>query len=167
MERNSHSTFEELEIYQIAAEFRRAMYQVAKRLPNFENFALANQIRRAGISLTNNIAEGHGRFYYLEQIKFMLQSRGSLQELIDDLNICEDEHYLPTEEITLLKEKGWRVRKLIDGYIRYLRAQKAASVREDSGTYPNRDADDLTNLDLTNPDLTNLDLTNLDLTNPE
>jgi len=59
-------------------------------------------------------------------------------------------NYLPTEEITLLKEKGWRVRRLIDGYIRYLRAQKAASVREDSGTYANRDANDLTNPDLTN-----------------
>ena len=101
------------------------MYEAVKRLPDFEKFALANQIRRAAVSLTNNIAEGHGRFHYLEQIKFMLQARGSLQELIDDLNVCEDEHYLAPEETARLKEDGWRVRQLIDGYNRYLRDRKA------------------------------------------
>ena len=66
------------------------MYRVAKRLPDEEKFALANQVRRAAVSLTNNIAEGHGRFHFLEQIKFMLQARGSLEELLDDLNVCEE-----------------------------------------------------------------------------
>jgi hypothetical protein len=37
------------------------------------------------VSLTNKIAESHGRFHFLEQIKFMLQARGSLDELVDDL----------------------------------------------------------------------------------
>ncbi len=145
-----YATFEDLEVYQVAREFRRAMYRVTKRLPDFEEFALASQIRRAAVSLTNNIAEGHGRFHYPDQIKFMLQSRGSLQELIDDMNVCEDERYLPTEEIASLKESGWRVRQLIDGYIRYLRDQKAGSVREASAIYSVSDADDLSNLDLAN-----------------
>src|SRR5918996_3038262 len=87
-------TFEDLEVYQIAREFRKAMYRVARRLPEEEKYALASQVRRAAVSLTNNIAEGHGRFHYLEQIKFMLQARGSLEELLDDLNVCEDEEYL-------------------------------------------------------------------------
>ena len=71
------------------------MYRVAKRLPKKEKFGLTSQIRRAAVSLTNNIAEGHGRFHFLEQIKFMFQSRGSLEESLDDLNVCEDEAYLP------------------------------------------------------------------------
>jgi len=115
------------------------MYRVAKHLPESEKFGLASQIRRAAVSLTNNIAEGHGRYHYLEQIKFMLQSRGSLEELIDDLNVCADENYLPEIEIAPLKENGWRVRQLIDGYIRYLRQQKnsegASSVQETSRIY--------------------------------
>jgi len=85
-----------------------------------------SQVRRAALSLTNNIAEGHGRFHYLDQIKFTLQSRGSLEELIDDLNACQDEQYVATEQIASLKAEGWRVRQLIDGYIRYLRQQKNA-----------------------------------------
>jgi len=145
------STFEEIEVYQVAREFRKAMYRVAKQLPESEKFGLASQIRRAAVSLTNNIAEGHGRYHYLEQIKFMLQSRGSLEELIDDLNICVDENYLPEVEIAPLKENGWRVRQLIDGYVRYLRSRKAANaVGECSPPYGNVDTDHLTSRDLTN-----------------
>jgi four helix bundle protein len=128
----------------MAREFRKAMYRVTKRLPEIEKFGLASQIRRAAVSLTNNIAEGHGRYHYPDQIKFALHSRGSLQELLDDLNVCEDEQYLPAEQIASLKEDGWRVRQLIDGYIRYLRQQNAGGgklVREDSPLY-DEDIDD-------------------------
>ncbi len=103
------STFEDLEVYQKAREFRKAMYRVARRLPEIEKFGLASQIMRAAVSLTNNIAEGHGRYHYLDQIKFTLHSRGSLEELIDDLNVCTDEQYIPVEEIVTLKEHGWRL----------------------------------------------------------
>src|SRR6266403_2285279 len=105
-EAKRYQTFEDLEVYQVAREFRKAMYRVAKRLPEEEKFALARQIRRAAVSLTNNIAEGHGRFHFLEQIKFMLQARGSLEELLADLNVCEDEAYLPIQEIESLRQEG-------------------------------------------------------------
>jgi four helix bundle protein len=120
-------TFEDLEVYQAAREFRKAMYAVTRRLPSHEKFELASQIRRAAVSLTNNIAEGHGRYHYLEQIKFTLQARGSLEELIDDLNVCDDEHYLPSNEVADLKQHGWRVYQLLNGYIRYLRDRKAGA----------------------------------------
>ena len=140
---NPHSTFEDLDVYQVAREFRKVMYRVAKRLPDIEKFGLAGQVRRAALSLTNNIAEGHGRYHYLDQIKFTLHSRGSLEELIDDLNVCEDEQYLPVKEIASLKQEGWRLRQLIDGYIRYLRDQKNSggfsSVQESSPVYNDTD----------------------------
>jgi four helix bundle protein len=134
------STFEDLDVYQVARNFRKTMYGLARRLPDIEKFGLASQIRRAALSLTNNIAEGHGRYHYLDQIRFTLQSRGSLEELIDDLNACDDEQYLPEKEIASLKQEGWRVRQLIDGYIRYLRQQKnseagASSVQETPTIY--------------------------------
>src|SRR6266480_6011758 len=92
-------TFEDLEVYKAARRFRVTMYAVTRQLPSFEKFEMASQIRRAALSLTNNISEGHGRFHFLDQIKFMLQARGSVQELIDDLNVCEDEEYLCGGEI--------------------------------------------------------------------
>jgi len=69
-----YRTFEDLEVYQVAPDFRKAMYRVARKLPNIEKFELAPQICDAAISLTNNIAEGHRRYHFLDQIKFILQS---------------------------------------------------------------------------------------------
>src|SRR5215216_2184138 len=126
-ETKRYQTFEDLEVYQVAREFRKAMYRVAKKLPQEEKFGLTSEIRRAAVSLTNNIAEGHGRFHFLEQIKFMLQSRGSLEELLDDLNVCEDEAYLPIQEIESVRQEDWRVHKLINGYIRFLRRRASGN----------------------------------------
>ena len=117
-------TFEDLDAYKVAREFRKVMYEVSRRLPDLEKFGLASQIRRAAVSLTNNIAEGHGRFHYLDQIKFMLQSRGSAQELIDDLNVTDDEKYLPSHEVSQLKDKGWHSIRVLNGYLRWLRQRK-------------------------------------------
>jgi four helix bundle protein len=144
-QRGEISTFEDLEVYMVARVFRKAMYRVAKGLPEIEKFGLISQIRRAAVSLTNNIAEGHGRYHYLDQIKFTLHSRGSLEELLDDLNVCADEQYLTSQEIAALKKEGWRLRQLIDGYVRYLRQQSMrssdSSIREDSPPY-DEDVDD-------------------------
>lgn len=120
-------TFEDLEVYKAARTFRKAMYGVARRLPDIEKFGLASQMRRAAVSLTNNLAEGHGRFHFLDQIKFTLIARGSLEELVDDLNVCSDESYLPAGEVADLKTSGWHVLKLINGWLRYLRDQKIGS----------------------------------------
>jgi len=120
----AYRTFEDLEAYKAAREFRIAMYRVAKQLPDFEKFGLASQVRRAAVSLTNNLAEGHGRFHFLDQIKFTLISRGSLEELIDDLNVCADENYVPAGELAALKSAAWHVLKLLNGYLRYLRDRK-------------------------------------------
>lgn len=140
----TYKTFEDLEAYQVAREFRKTMYAVARRLPDFEKFGLASQIRRAAVSLTNNIAEGHGRYHYLEQIKFTLNSRGSLEELIDDVNVCTDESYLPPTETASLKEQGWRLHRLLNGYLRYLRGRKqgeSLGLHESSPAYGITDAD--------------------------
>ncbi len=121
------------------------MYEVARRLPDFEKFGLTSQVRRAALSLTNNIAEGHGRYHFLDQVKFLLQARGSLEELIDDLNVCFDEKYLPPSDIETLKRQGWRVHNVINGYGRYLRQRKAAEksdLKEISPSYQTDEADD-------------------------
>ena len=54
----------------------------------------------------------------------LFNARGSLEELIDDLNVCEDESYLPSVEIESLKQQGWRVHKILNGYMRWLRERK-------------------------------------------
>ena len=92
-------------------------------------FEQGSQIRRAAVSLTNNMAEGHGRFHYPDQIRFFLHSRASLEELVDDLNVCFDEEYLPADEIAKLKDQARGVLILINGYLRYLRSRSSV-IRE-------------------------------------
>ncbi len=70
-------SFEALEVYQKARKFRKSMYAVAKKLPSEEKHNLAPQIMDCARSMTNNIAEGHGRFHFQETMQFFRIARGS------------------------------------------------------------------------------------------
>ena len=119
-----YKSFEELEVYKAAREYRKKIYELIKKLPPEEKYNLSGQMRRAALSLTNNIAEGHGRYHFQENIQFCRISRGSLMELIDDLNICMDEEYLEQAYLSKLKEEGYRINKMLNGYIAYLKKRK-------------------------------------------
>ena len=120
----AYRSFEELEVYKSAREFRKKIYQLIKELPYEEKYNLAGQMRRASLSLTNNIAEGHGRYHFQENIQFCRISRGSLMELIDDLNTCIDEKYFDQSYLEQLKDEGYRINKMLNGYIGYLKKRK-------------------------------------------
>ena len=123
----SYKSFEELVVYKASREFRKKIYILIKGLPPEEKYNLAGQMRRAALSLTNNIAEGHGRFFYQENIQFCRISRGSLMELIDDLNTCMDEKYFENIYLSKLKDEGYQINKLLNGYIGYLKRRKSAN----------------------------------------
>src|ERR1700730_10603906 len=115
---------DDFELYKIAREFRRRAYLVVHQLPPEEKYALANQMRRAAVSVTNNIAEGHGRWHYQENIRFCRISRGSVDELIDDFNTCQDEAYADPAVAGELKAEAYDLIRRINGYIAYLRKTK-------------------------------------------
>jgi four helix bundle protein len=126
MERKIKS-FEDLEVWQFCRELRKRLTKLAKYLPGEEKFRLADQIIRAARSVTNNLAEGYGRFHYQENIQFCRQSRGSLYELIDHLIICLDDDYINNDEFTKYRDDCIRGIQLMNGYIRYLSKQKKES----------------------------------------
>jgi len=119
-----YGSFADLEVYKAAREFRKKIYELIKGLPPDEKYNLGDQIRRASLSLTNNIAEGHGRYHFQENIQFCRIARGSLMELIDDLNTCIDEKYFPLDYLEELKAEGYTVNKMLNGYIAYLEKRK-------------------------------------------
>jgi len=127
-----YGTFEDLEVYKSARKYRKKIYSLAKQLPEYEKYNLANQMQRAAVSLTNGIAEGHGRFHYQENIQFLRQSRGSLKELIDDINVCIDENYADLNRLNKLKEEGYELLKKLNGYIKYLRSCKQVAINNHS-----------------------------------
>ncbi len=115
---------DDFELYKVAREFRKRVYLVVKQLPPEEKYALASQMRRAAVSVTNNIAEGHGRWHYQENIQFCRISRGSIDELIDDFNTCADERYGDQSLIGQLKVEAYDLIRRINSYIAYLRKTK-------------------------------------------
>ena len=115
------SDFEELEIYKLARGLRKKFYRLARNLPDEEKYLLRQQIFDAARSLTNNIAEGRGRYYFQSQVRFIRDSVGSLNELIDDANICLDESYFDEAYLIELKTECYTLRKKLKSYISYLR----------------------------------------------
>ena len=69
------------------------IYQLTAYLPKEEAFVLTPQIRRAALSVPANIAEGFGRYHYLDKAKFYLNARGSLYELKSHLLIAQELGY--------------------------------------------------------------------------
>ena len=117
--------FKDLDVWQVAREFRNEMYKVVRTLPEVERYALGTQIRRAAISATANIAEGFGRFGYQENAQFCRQARGSVFELRDHLTTCADQQYLTAQEGQRLDLKAQRVAQVLNGYLRSTLAMKA------------------------------------------
>lgn len=117
-------SFQDLECWQLCTGLRRTVSELADRFPQEEKFLLMDQVRRASRSITNNIAEGYGRFHFQENIQFCRQSRGSLHELLDHMIIALDEKYITQSEYD--KVAADKCLAVINGYINYLaRAKKA------------------------------------------
>lgn len=115
---------ESFELYNRAREFRKKVYVLIRQLPREERFCLDPQMRRAVVSVTNNIAEGHGRWYYQDNIRFLRMSRGSLGELMDDFNLCIDQNYGNPNLVSELCNDAKQLLRRVNGYIRYLRKSK-------------------------------------------
>jgi len=117
-------SFEDLDVYKLARDFSNKVGKLIKRLPNDE-LNLKGQMRRAKLSVTNNIAEGFGRYHYQENIQFCRHSRGSICELIDDFNECYDNGHIDKDENVQLKNDGYHVIKVLNGYIASIKRQKS------------------------------------------
>lgn len=125
-ERVVGQSFEELYVYRLARDFRKSMTDLAKRLPADERFNLSIQMRKAALSVTNNIAEGMGRYHYQENIQFCRQSRGSITELIDDLNACFDEGYIDQATCEEHKKRAYELIKVLNSYVASQKRRKSS-----------------------------------------
>lgn len=120
-------TFEDLEVWKKAREVRLFVQNMVKKFPPEEKYALANQIRRSSRSITNNIAEGYGRFFYQENIQFCRISRGSLAETLDHMIVAFDEEYILESELAEYRALHDDCLKLLNGYINYLQKVKSGA----------------------------------------
>ena len=77
---NESKSFKDLECWQRAHEFVKAVYQVTKRFPEDERYGLTSQFRRAAVSIAANICEGYRKMSKADKLRFMNIAQGSLEE---------------------------------------------------------------------------------------
>lgn len=116
--------FKELECWKKGRELRIKISILVKKFLIEEKYKLTSQIIRSSRSVTNNIAEGYGRYTYVDTKHFFIQARGSVTETIDHLIIAFDEKYITSDELKEHTELCELVFKLINGYVGYLEKKK-------------------------------------------
>jgi four helix bundle protein len=118
--------FESLDFYQDSLKLLKAAYRLADSLPDYERYNLSDQLRRAASSvlLLLNIAEGYGRYHYLDRLRFMYIARGSLAETKSAFIIAESLSYCNTEQLNWVSQLKDKIEKSLNGYCRFIRSQK-------------------------------------------
>jgi four helix bundle protein len=118
------SNFKDLDVWKKGVELRKTIFQLTKKFPETEKFRLSDQMVRASRSITANIAEGYGRYHYQDNIRFCRQSRGSLFELLDHLEVALECGYVSPEEHAILSVNGEQLLALLNGYVKFLSTKK-------------------------------------------
>jgi four helix bundle protein len=116
-------SFTDLDAWKKSHDLRKNISILVKGFPQDEKYRLTDQIIRSSRSIGNNIAEGHGRYHYVDSKKFFINARGSASETIDHLIIALNENYIDQVIFENLKAICEDCMKLINGYINYLKNQ--------------------------------------------
>lgn len=111
-------TFKDLDAWKCGHEVVLQIYKITKEFPRDEQFGLTNQMRRAAVSVTSNIAEGFGRHTAKDKTQFYAIAKGSVLELQSQLQIAQDLSYVSTETCKSIDEMLERTARLIFGLIR-------------------------------------------------
>ncbi|MEJ7672371.1 MAG: four helix bundle protein [Chitinophagaceae bacterium] len=152
--------FIDLEVYKVALEIGDKVWDIVDRWDYFNKDTLGKQFVKAADSMSLNIAEGYGRFFYKENKNFNYYSRGSAFESTSCLRKAIKRKLISEEENVLLSQLFARYLKLMNGYIKSIGTeQRLNELSEDETDYKVKEKDNLENL-LTNDLMTNDPITN-------
>ena len=90
--------YRKLVAYQKAKEIVKKTYKLLKKYPAEERYAMCDQLRRASLSITSNIAEGVNRFSVKDKAHFIEIAYGSLMEVSSQFEIAEELEYISSED---------------------------------------------------------------------
>ena len=116
------TTFSDLYVWKEGHKLVLMIYQITKLFPSQEKFALVDQMCRAVVSITSNIAEGFSRQGIKEKIQFYLMAKGSLTEIQNQLYIARDVGYIKIIKFTEIWDQTIVVHKLITGLIKSVKS---------------------------------------------
>jgi len=110
--------FTDLNVWREGHKLVILVYGTVKKFPKEELYSLTDQMKRASISITSNIAEGFGRQTYKEKNQYYYQAQGSLTELKNQILIAKDVGYIDKIVFDKLVEQSNIVHQLLQGLIR-------------------------------------------------
>jgi len=135
----SISGLEKLDVWCRARDFAvRVHKEILPLLPPEEKYALSQQLRRSSQSIPANIAEGHGRFYFQDNVRFCYIARGSLEESLSQIVHAHRVGYISDELYKSFATDGENLNRLINGYIGFLKKSKQGA-NEAGANYAVRD----------------------------
>jgi four helix bundle protein len=112
--------FTDLRAWQEAHRCVLQVYRATRQFPKEERYCLTNQMRRAAISITSNIAEGFGRRTAADKRQFYYVASGSVTELQSQLLVARDLEYLHADECSSILEQTIKTHRQINGLISYV-----------------------------------------------
>ncbi|WP_405399994.1 four helix bundle protein [Maribacter sp. Asnod2-G09] len=116
-----YSSFEDLEVYKLSITFTGKIYKLLEKQSLKSDFAMVDQLRRATISISNNISEGFERETDKELIRFLYFSKGSSGEVRNLFNVMEEIGYFDKRELIEYREQVVVISKQLANYIKYVK----------------------------------------------
>ena len=107
--------YRKLDVYANSKKYVAEIYRLLQNFPNEERFAMCNQLRRAAVSITSNIAEGMGRFSDKEKLHFIEIAFGSLYETMSQIELALDFNYITQNEFVNMEEQVVVISKMLSG----------------------------------------------------
>lgn len=107
--------YRSLRAYQESKELVKQVYELLKKFPKEEQYALCDQLRRSVISVPSNIAEGMGRYSTKEQVHFLEIAFGSLMEVSAQMDVACDLAYVTNEDLKSIDARVEAVAALLSG----------------------------------------------------
>ncbi len=126
--------YRQLQVCRKAIDFVDAVYDTTDNFPRHELFGLTNQLRRAAVSVTSNIAEGQARHSRRDFIRFLRQSKGSLAELETQIIIAVRRNYMSRETGRKLLSQATEIDRMLSGLISSLAGKLEETTEEQLGT---------------------------------
>ena len=118
---NSARNFRNYKVWQDAVEYATLVYEVTSQMPWFEKKGLCDQLQRAVVSISSNIAEGAGRSTDADFAHFLDQALGSANEVETQLLISKNLGYIPEENYSILINNITGIQKQLTGLIATIR----------------------------------------------
>jgi four helix bundle protein len=107
--------FEKLDVWHRSLAFARQVYEVTRTFPSDERFGLTNQMRRAAVSISSNIAEGSGRVSDGDFARFLEFAYGSLMEVLSQCVIANEQGFLTKEALDTLHNDAEELARMLSG----------------------------------------------------